>query len=71
MGCASGRGQREKPIDRKLWETGLAARKNTLGVTKDELQAILLQIAIDAGFPASVECVCIARQVLNERAAKD
>ena len=56
---------------RKLWETGLAARKNTFGVTKDEMQAILLQIAIDAGFPAGAECFCIARKVLNERAAKD
>jgi 4-carboxymuconolactone decarboxylase len=40
------------------------------GVTKDELKAVLHQIAIYAGIPAGVECFRIARKVLAERGIK-
>ena len=50
------------------WELHLNGALNN-GVSKDELKAILHQIAIYAGFPAGVECFRIARKVLNERAA--
>jgi len=47
------------------WELHLrGALKN--GVTQDELQAILHQIAIYCGIPAGVECFRIARKVLAE-----
>lgn len=36
------------------------------GVSKDELQAILHQIAIYCGIPAGVECFRIARKVFAE-----
>lgn len=36
------------------------------GVTRDELQAILHQIAIYCGIPAGVECFRIAKRVLAE-----
>jgi 4-carboxymuconolactone decarboxylase len=51
------------------WELHLNGALNN-GVTKDELKAILHQIAIYAGFPAGVECFRIARKVLAERAGK-
>ncbi len=50
------------------WELHLNGALNN-GVTKDELKAILHQIAIYAGFPAGVECFRIARKVLAERDA--
>ena len=47
------------------WELHLrGAIRN--GVTKDELQAILHQVAIYAGVPAGVECFRIARRVFAE-----
>ena len=51
------------------WELHLNGALNN-GVTKDELKAVLHQIAIYAGFPAGVECFRIARKVLAERAAR-
>ena len=36
------------------------------GVTKDEMQAIIHQIAVYAGMPAGVECFRIARKVYAE-----
>jgi 4-carboxymuconolactone decarboxylase len=51
------------------WELHLNGALNN-GVTKDELKAILHQIAIYAGFPAGVECFRIARKVLAERGGK-
>ena len=51
------------------WELHLrGALKN--GVTRDELQAILHQIAIYCGIPAGVECFRIAKRVLAEVDAK-
>jgi 4-carboxymuconolactone decarboxylase len=38
------------------------------GVTQDEMQAILHQIAVYAGMPAGVECFRIARKVYAEMA---
>lgn len=47
------------------WETHFrGAIKN--GVTRDELKAIMMQIAVYAGIPAGVECFRIANQVLAE-----
>jgi 4-carboxymuconolactone decarboxylase len=47
------------------WELHLnGAVKN--GVTRDEIRAILHQIAIYCGVPAGVECFRIAKRVLNE-----
>ena len=47
------------------WELHLrGALRN--GVTKDELQAILHQIAVYAGVPVGVECMRIARKVFAE-----
>lgn len=47
------------------WELHLrGALKN--GVTRDELQAILHQIAIYCGIPAGVECFRIAQRVLAD-----
>ncbi len=40
------------------------------GVSKDELQAILHQIAIYCGIPAGVECFRIARKVFAEMEQK-
>ena len=51
------------------WELHLNGALNN-GVTKDELRAILHQIAIYSGFPAGVECFRIARKVLAERGVK-
>jgi 4-carboxymuconolactone decarboxylase len=41
-----------------------AALRN--GLTKDELRAVLTQIAVYCGVPAGVDCFRIARQVLAE-----
>jgi 4-carboxymuconolactone decarboxylase len=47
------------------WELHLkGAIRN--GVTRDEIQAILHQIAVYAGMPAGVECFRIARKVFVE-----
>ena len=47
------------------WELHLrGAIRN--GVTKDEIQSILHQIAVYAGMPAGVECFRIARKVFAE-----
>ena len=47
------------------WELHLrGALKN--GVTRDELQAVLHQIAIYCGIPAGVECFRIAKRVFAE-----
>lgn len=47
------------------WELHLkGAIRN--GVTRDEIQAILHQIAVYAGMPAGVECFRIARKVFAE-----
>ena len=51
------------------WELHLNGALNN-GVTKDELRAVLHQIAIYSGFPAGVECFRIARKVLAERGIK-
>lgn len=37
------------------------------GITPNELQAALIQIAIYCGFPVAVDCFRVARQVLAER----
>lgn len=51
------------------WELHLrGAIRN--GVTKDEIQSILHQIAIYAGMPAGVECFRIARRVFAELEAE-
>lgn len=51
------------------WELHLnGALRN--GVTKDEIQAILHQIAVYAGVPVGVECFRIARKVFAEREKK-
>lgn len=47
------------------WELHLKGAINN-GVTRDELKAILHQIAVYAGMPAGVECMRIARRVLAE-----
>jgi 4-carboxymuconolactone decarboxylase len=36
------------------------------GLTRDELKAILMQIAVYCGIPAGVECFRIARKVFAE-----
>ncbi len=36
------------------------------GLTRDELQAILIQIAVYCGIPAGVECFRIAKRVFEE-----
>ena len=41
-----------------------------VGVSKDEVIEVIMQMAVYAGFPAGVECFRIARKVLAERAAK-
>ncbi len=47
------------------WELHLrGAIRN--GITKDEIQAVLHQIAVYAGAPAGVECFRIARKVFAE-----
>jgi 4-carboxymuconolactone decarboxylase len=52
------------------WELHLkGALRN--GVTREELQSILHQIAVYAGMPAGVECFRIARRVLAEWEAKE
>jgi 4-carboxymuconolactone decarboxylase len=52
------------------WELHLrGAIKN--GVTEEEIQAILHQVAIYCGIPAGVECFRIARRVLNEAVESD
>ena len=38
----------------------------TNGLTRDELRAVLIQIAVYCGVPAGVECFRIARRVLEE-----
>jgi len=38
----------------------------TNGLTRDELKAILTQIAVYCGIPTGVECFRIARKVLAE-----
>ena len=51
------------------WELHLrGAIRN--GVTKDEVQSILHQIAVYAGMPAGVECFRIARKVYAELEGK-
>ena len=51
------------------WELHLnGALRN--GVTRDEIQAILHQIAVYAGVPLAVECFRIARKVFAEVDAK-
>ncbi len=47
------------------WELHLKGAINN-GVSKDEVQAILHQIAVYAGMPAGVECFRIARKVYKE-----
>ena len=47
------------------WELHLKGAINN-GVSKDEVQAILHQIAVYAGMPAGVECFRIARKVYAE-----
>ena len=47
------------------WELHLKGAINN-GVSKDEVQAILHQIAVYAGVPAGVECFRIARKVYKE-----
>jgi 4-carboxymuconolactone decarboxylase len=47
------------------WELHLKGAL-TNGVTRDELQAILHQIAIYCGVPVGVECFRIAKRVLSE-----
>ena len=47
------------------WELHLKGAL-TNGVTKDEIQAILHQIAIYAGVPLAVECFRAARKVFAE-----
>lgn len=47
------------------WELHLrGAIRN--GITKDEIQAVLHQIAVYCGAPAGVECFRIARKVFDE-----
>lgn len=48
------------------WELHLNGALNN-GVTRDEIRAILHQIAVYAGMPAGVECFRIARKVFAER----
>ena len=50
------------------WELHLNGALNN-GVTRDEVRAILHQIAVYAGMPAGVECFRIARKVFAERDA--
>jgi 4-carboxymuconolactone decarboxylase len=51
------------------WELHLnGALRN--GVSRDEIQALLHQIAIYAGIPVSVECFRIARKVFDEAEKK-
>jgi 4-carboxymuconolactone decarboxylase len=51
------------------WELHLrGAIRN--GITKDEIQAVLHQIAVYAGAPAGVECFRIARKVYAELEGK-
>jgi 4-carboxymuconolactone decarboxylase len=47
------------------WELHLRGAIRS-GVTKDEIQSILYQIAVYAGMPAGVECFRIARKVFAE-----
>jgi 4-carboxymuconolactone decarboxylase len=47
------------------WELHLKGAL-TNGVTKDEIQAIIHQIAVYAGVPVGVECFRIARKVFAE-----
>ena len=47
------------------WELHFKGALNN-GVTRDELQAIIHQIAIYAGVPVGVECMRIARKVFSE-----
>ncbi|MGF1649536.1 MAG: carboxymuconolactone decarboxylase family protein [Hyphomicrobiaceae bacterium] len=47
------------------WELHLRGAINN-GVSKDEVRAILHQIAVYAGMPAGVECFRIARRVFSE-----
>jgi len=52
------------------WELHLrGALRN--GLTKDEIKAVLLQIAIYSGMPTGVECFRIARRVFEEMEALD
>jgi 4-carboxymuconolactone decarboxylase len=52
------------------WELHLrGAIRN--GVTEEEIQAILHQVAIYCGIPAGVECFRIARRVLDEAVESD
>lgn len=51
------------------WELHLKGAM-TNGVTKDEIQAILHQIAVYAGVPVGVECFRIARKVFAEAEKK-
>jgi 4-carboxymuconolactone decarboxylase len=47
------------------WELHLRGALNN-GVTRDEVQAILHQVAVYAGVPVGVECFRIARRVFAE-----
>jgi 4-carboxymuconolactone decarboxylase len=47
------------------WELHFGAAVRN-GVTRDELQAIIHQIAVYCGVPVGVECMRIARKVLAE-----
>ena len=47
------------------WELHLEGAV-TNGVTRDEVQAILHQVAIYGGVPAGVECFRIAKRVYGE-----
>jgi 4-carboxymuconolactone decarboxylase len=71
--------ERIPPKQRSMINLGLIAGVNRMeewelhlkgairnGVTKDEIQAILHQIAVYAGMPAGVECFRIARKVFAE-----
>jgi 4-carboxymuconolactone decarboxylase len=71
--------ERIPPKQRSMINLGLIAGVNRMeewelhlkgairnGVTKDEIQAILHQIAVYAGMPAGVECFRIARKVFKE-----
>jgi 4-carboxymuconolactone decarboxylase len=71
--------ERIPPRTRSMINLGLIAALNRMeewelhlrgairnGVTRDEIQSILHQIAVYAGMPAGVECFRIARRVFAE-----
>jgi 4-carboxymuconolactone decarboxylase len=71
--------ERLSPREHSLLNLGMLAAMNRMhewelhlrgairnGLTKDELQAVLHQIAVYAGVPVGVECFRIARKVFDE-----